>query len=215
MSRFGKMPVAIPAGVTVTVTEDNVVTVKGKLGTLERKFENCVHITVEDGHVHVSCKEATGKNARKINSRAHSMHGLTRVLIHNMITGVTEGYKKILMIVGVGYKAVKQGKDLQLFLGYSLTPNGQPQKKYIFRDNDQVTYEVPDDAAIKKEGIDQMVKEKINAGLIVVVKGIDKQAVGQAAAVLRAQKSPEPYHGKGVRYIDETVRRKAIKKSTK
>ena len=188
---------AIPTGVTVTVTEDNVVTVKGKLGTLERKFENCVHITVEDGHVHVSCKEATGKNARKINSRAHSMHGLTRVLIHNMITGVTEGYKKILMIVGVGYKAVKQGKDLQLFLGYSLTPNGQPQKKYIFRDNDQVTYEVPDDATIKKEGIDQMVKEKINAGLIVVVK------------------SPEPYHGKGVRYIDETVRRKAIKKSTK
>ena len=129
-----------------------------------------------------------------------------------MVTGVTHGYKKVLMIVGVGYKAVKQGTTLQLYQGHSLMPNtGMPQDKFIIEDTDTIKYEVPSEDEIKKQGIDKMTTEKISSSLIIVVKGIDKQEVGQAAAVIRGKRPPEPYHGKGVRYIDESVRRKAGK----
>ena len=141
-----------------------------------------------------------------------SVHGLTRALIQNMVTGVSQGYKKVLMIIGVGYKAVKTGKDLQLFLGHSLMPSvGTPQAKFIISDTDTVKLSVPTEAEIKAQGIDKMTTEKVNSGNIIVVEGVNKQEVGQMAAVIRGKRPPEPYHGKGVRYIDEYVRRKAGK----
>ena len=203
MSRIGRMPVEIPAGVTVTVN-GNTVTVKGPKGTLTKSFSERITVAVEGNQVLVT-RPTDEKEDR-------SLHGLTRALVQNMVTGVSQGYKKILMIIGVGYKAVKSGKDLQLYLGYSLMPGvGTPQAKYIVSDTDTVKLSVPNEGEIKAQGIDKMTSEKINGGLIIVVEGIDKQEVGQMAAVIRGKRPPEPYHGKGVRYIDEYVRRKAGK----
>ena len=203
MSRIGRMPVEIPAGVTVTVN-GNTVTVKGPKGTLTQSFSERMTISVEGNQVHVA-RPTDEKEDR-------SLHGLTRALIQYMVTGVSVGYKKILLIIGVGYKAVKSGKDLQLFLGHSLMPGkGTPQAKYIISDTDTVKISVPNEAEIKAQGIDQMTTEKINGGIVIVVEGADKQEVGQMAAVIRGKRPPEPYHGKGVRYIDEKVRRKAGK----
>ena len=203
MSRIGRMPVEIPAGVTVTVNGNNV-TVKGPKGTLTDNFSERMTITVEGNQVLVQ-RPTDEKEDR-------SVHGLTRALIQNMVTGVSQGYKKVLMIIGVGYKAVKSGKDLQLFLGHSLMPGvGTPQAKYIISDTDTVKISVPSEADIKAQGIDKMTTEKVNSGNIVVVEGANKQEVGQMAAVIRSKRPPEPYHGKGVRYIDEYVRRKAGK----
>ncbi len=184
MSRIGRMPVAIPAGVTVDVANGNVVTVKGKLGTLTETFSPRMTIKVEGAEIVVS--RPTDEKEDK------SLHGLTRALLHNMVVGVTEGYSKKLEIVGVGYKAIKQGKNLQLYLGHSLMPNGQPQSKFIMQEADGITFEVPDPNTI-------------------IVKGISKQAVGQTAAVIRGKRPPEPYHGKGVKYTEEHIRRKAGK----
>ena len=203
MSSIGRMPVEIPAGVTVTVN-GNPVTVKGPKGTLTQSFSERMTISVADNKVHVE-RPTDEKEDR-------SLHGLTRALIQNMVTGVSVGYKKILLIIGVGYKAVKSGKDLQLFHGHSLMPGkGTPQAKYIISDTDTVKISVPNEAEIKAQGIDQMTTEKINGGIVIVVEGADKQEVGQMAAVIRGKRPPEPYHGKGVRYIDEKVRRKAGK----
>ena len=203
MSRIGRMPVEIPAGVTVTVN-GNTVTVKGPKGTLTESFNDRMTIAVEGNQVLVT-RPTDEKEDR-------SVHGLTRALIQNMVTGVSAGYRKILLIIGVGYKAVKVGKDLQLFVGYSLMPGtGLPQAKYIISDTDTVKISVPTEAEIKAQGIDKMTTEKINGGIVIVVEGANKQEVGQMAAVIRSQRAPEPYHGKGIRYIDETVRRKAGK----
>ena len=203
MSRIGRMPVEIPAGVTVTVN-GNTVTVKGPKGTLVESFNERMSIVVEGNQVLVT--RPTDEKEDK------SLHGLTRALIQNMVTGVSQGYKKILMIIGVGYKAVKSGKDLQLYLGHSLMPGkGTPQEKFIISDTDTVKLSVPNEAEIKAQGIDQMTTEKVNGGIIIVVEGINKQEVGQMAAVIRGKRPPEPYHGKGVRYVDEYVRRKAGK----
>ena len=203
MSRIGRMPVEIPAGVTVTVN-GNTVTVKGPKGTLTDSFSTRMTITVEGNQVLVA--RPTDEKEDK------SVHGLTRALIQNMVTGVSQGYKKILIILGVGYKAVKSGKDLQLYVGYSLMPGkGTPQAKYIISDTDTVKISVPNEAEIKAQGIDQMTTEKVNGGIVIVVEGANKQEVGQMAAVIRGKRPPEPYHGKGIRYIDETVRRKAGK----
>ena len=203
MSRIGRMPVVIPAGVTVTVN-GNTVTAKGPKGTLTESFSERMTITLEDNKVIVT-RPTDEKEDR-------SVHGLTRALIQNMVTGVSVGYRKILVIMGVGYKCVKVGKNLQLFLGHSLVPtSGLPQDKFIISDTDDVKISVPTDAEIKAQGIDKMINEKINSGLVIVVEGADKQAVGQMAAVIRGKRPPEPYHGKGVRYIDEYVRRKAGK----
>ena len=201
MSRIGRMPVEIPAGVTVTVN-GNTVTVKGPKGTLTQSFSERMTIAVEGNQALVT--RPTDEKEDK------SLHGLTRALLQNMVTGVHTGYKKVLMIIGVGYKAVKTGKDLQLYMGHSLMPKvGTPQAKFIISDTDTVKLSVPNDNEIKAQGIDKMTTEKINSGLIIVVEGIDKQEVGQMAAVIRGKRPPEPYHGKGVRYIDEYVRRKA------
>lgn len=208
MSRIGRMPIAIPAGVTVTIAEGNVVTVKGALGTLTKTFNPAMDIKVEEGHIHV-----TRPNDE---AEMRAAHGLTRALLHDMVVGVSEGYKKVLMIVGVGYKAVKQGNKLMLYLGHSLMPKtGLPQDKFIMEDTDTVKLEVPSEDEIKKQGIDKMTTEKVSSSLVIVVKGIDKQEVGQTAAVIRGKRPPEPYHGKGVRYITEAVRRKDIGKSSK
>ncbi len=186
MSRIGRMPVEIPAGVTVTVEDGNRVTVKGKLGTLTEQLHPRMTITVEGNHAYVT-RPTDEKEDR-------SLHGLTRALLHNMVVGVTEGYSKKLEIVGVGYKVVKQGKTIQLYLGHSLMPNGQPQAKFCMTEENGITFEVPDANTI-------------------IVKGVDKQLVGQTAAVIRGKRPPEPYHGKGVKYAEEHIRRKAGKTS--
>ena len=180
MSRIGRMPIAIPAGVTVTIAENNKVTVKGPKGTLERVLPEELTIKEEDGHVVVS-----RPNDLK---RMKSLHGLTRTLINNMIVGVTNGYEKVLEVNGVGYRAAKQGKKLTLNLGYS----------------HPVEMEDP-------EGIETVLDGQNK----ITVKGIDKEKVGQYAAEIRDKRRPEPYKGKGIKYADETIRRKVGKTGKK
>ncbi len=185
MSRIGNMPITVPAGVTVTVAEGNNVTVKGSLGTLTNKFSTLITIK-QDANV-ITLTRANDEDLTR------SLHGLTRALLADMVIGVSAGYSKTLKIEGIGYKATKSGKNLQLFLGHSLMPTtGLPQAKFIFPEENGITFDVPDQNTI-------------------VVKGIDKQAVGQIAAVIRSKRPPEPYHGKGVLYEGEHVRRKAGK----
>ena len=183
MSRIGRMPVAVPAGVTVTIADGNVVTVKGPLGTLTETFAEIITIKQEGAELIV-----TRPNDEK---EVRSLHGLTRALLNNMVVGVTTGYTKTLEVVGVGYKVAKQGKNLMLYLGHSLV-NGMPQAHLVVAEPEGITFEVPNPNTI-------------------VVKGINKQAVGQIAAVIRSKRPPEPYHGKGVKYSDEHIRRKAGK----
>ena len=180
MSRIGRMPIAIPAGVTVTIAENNKVTVKGPKGTLERELPVEMMIKEEDGHVVV-----TRPNDLK---RMKSLHGLTRTLIANMITGVTAGYEKVLEINGVGYRGAKQGKKLVLNLGYS----------------HPVEMEDPEGVETVMDGQNK-----------IIVKGIDKEKVGQFAAEIRDKRRPEPYKGKGIKYADETIRRKVGKTGKK
>ena len=180
MSRIGRMPIAIPAGVTVTIAENNVVSVKGPKGELVRELPVEMEIKEEEGKIIV-----TRPNDLK---RMKSLHGLTRTLIANMITGVTAGYEKKLEINGVGYRAAKAGKKLTLSLGYS----------------HPVEMEDP-------EGI-ETVMEGQN---IIFVRGIDKEKVGQFAAEIRSKREPEPYKGKGIKYADEVIRRKVGKTGKK
>ena len=187
MSRIGRMPIEVPAGVTVTIAEDNVVTVKGPLGTLTEKFNSRMMITLE-GNVITVTRPTDEKEDR-------SVHGLTRALLNNMVVGVTTGFTKVLEVVGVGYKAAKVGKTVELYLGHSLKANGKPQDKFCITEPEGITLEVADKVV----------------PITITVKGIDKQAVGQMAAVIRSKRPPEPYHGKGVKYADERVRRKAGK----
>jgi large subunit ribosomal protein L6 len=179
MSRIGRLPVAIPAGVTVEIKEGNAVTVKGPKGTLERVLPSEMTIKEEDGHIVV-----TRPNDLK---KMKSLHGLTRTLIHNMVVGVSEGYQKTLEVNGVGYRAAKQGKKLVLNLGYS----------------HPVEMEDP-------EGLESSVD-----GNKIIVKGIDKEKVGQYAAEIREKRKPEPYKGKGIKYADEVIRRKVGKTGKK
>ena len=183
MSRIGRMPIAVPANVTVTIADGNVVTVKGPLGTLTETLSTKLTIAQENNEIVVT-RHSEEKEDK-------SLHGLSRALIANMVEGVTNGYTKTLEVIGVGYKVAKQGKTLQLFLGHSLV-NGMPQEKFLITEPDGITFEVPNPNTI-------------------VVKGYDKQAVGQIAAVIRSKRPPEPYHGKGVKYSDEYIRRKAGK----
>ena len=179
MSRIGRMPIVVPAGVTVEIAENNKVTVKGPKGTLERVLPSEMDIKLENGEVVV-----TRPNDLK---KMKSLHGLTRTLIANMVTGVTEGYAKTLEINGVGYRAQKQGKKLVLSLGYS----------------HPVEMEDP-------EGLESVVEDNK-----ITVKGIDKEKVGQYAAEIRGKRAPEPYKGKGIKYADEVIRRKVGKTGKK
>ncbi len=187
MSRIGRMPITVPAGVTVTIADNNTVTVKGPLGTLTETFSARMSIKQEGAELTVT-RPTDEKEDR-------SLHGLTRALLNNMVVGVTEGYTKTLEIVGVGYKVVLQGTTLQLYLGYSLEANGQPQEKYCIKAPEGIKFEVPDKMAVPT----------------IIIKGIDKQLVGQIAAVIRSKRPPEPYHGKGVKYQNEVIRRKVGK----
>ena len=187
MSRIGRMPITVPAGVTVTIADNNQVTVKGPLGTLTETFNSRMMIKLEGDVITVS-RPTDEKEDR-------SVHGLTRALLQNMVTGVSQGYSKTLEIIGVGYKAAKVGKTVELYLGHSLMSNGKPQDKFCITEPEGITLEVADKAV----------------PITITVKGISKQAVGQMAAVIRGKRPPEPYHGKGIRYVDEYVRRKAGK----
>ena len=180
MSRIGKMPIAIPAGVTVEIAENNKVTVKGPKGTLERVLPSEMDIKMEGSEIVVSRPNDLKK--------MKSLHGLTRTLINNKVIGVTEGYEKKLEVNGVGYRAQKQGKKLVLSLGYS----------------HPVEMEDP-------EGLETV----LDGQNIIVVKGIDKEKVGQYAAEIRAKRAPEPYKGKGIKYADEVIRRKVGKTGKK
>jgi large subunit ribosomal protein L6 len=180
MSRIGRLPIAVPAGVTVDIAENNKVTVKGPKGTLERVLPAEMTIKLEDGHV-VLTRPYDLKKMK-------SLHGLTRTLINNMVIGVTEGYEKTLEVNGVGYRAQKQGKKLVLSLGYS----------------HPVEMEDPADLEVVVDGQNK-----------IIVKGIDKEKVGQYAAEIRAKRAPEPYKGKGIKYADEVIRRKVGKTGKK
>ena len=176
MSRIGREPITVPAGVTVTVAAGNVVTVKGPLGELTQSFNTALTIAQEGDKILVS-RPNDEKEMR-------ALHGLTRTLVNNMVVGVTKGYEKKLEIVGVGYRVEKQAGKIVLGLGYS--------HPVVFEEANGVKFECPDSTTI-------------------LVKGIDKQAVGQVAAVIRSKRPPEPYLGKGIKYTGEYIRRKAGK----
>ena len=180
MSRIGRMPIAVPAGVTVDIAENNKVTVKGPKGTLERVLPVEMQIKKEGEEIIV-----TRPNDLK---KMKSLHGLTRTLINNMVVGVTTGYEKVLEINGVGYRAAKSGKKLTLSLGYS-----HP-------------VEMTD-----PEGLEAVLEGQNK----IIVKGIDKEKVGQYAAEIREKRAPEPYKGKGIKYADEVIRRKVGKTGKK
>ena len=180
MSRIGKMPIAIPAGVTVDIAENNKVTVKGPKGTLERVLPAEMEIKKEGEEIIV--------NRPNDLKKMKSFHGLTRTLINNMIIGVTEGYEKKLEVNGVGYRAMKKGKILTLSPGYS----------------HPVEMEDPEGVEVTVEGTNE-----------IIVRGIDKEKVGQYAAEIREKRAPEPYKGKGIKYADEVIRRKVGKTGKK
>lgn len=172
MSRIGRMPITVPAGVDVKIA-DNLVTVKGPKGELHQQFSKELAIKMEDGVITI---------ARPSDDKKHrALHGLTRSLISNMVEGVVNGYSKTLEIDGVGYRAAKQGKNLVMNLGFS--------HQVIVSETDEITIEVPQPNQI-------------------VIKGIDKQKVGQFAAEVREKRLPEPYKGKGIHYLGERIIRK-------
>ena len=184
MSRIGKLPISVPAGVTVTL-KDDVVTVKGPKGEMSQYVNPAINVTIEDGHVVL----AENENAMLDNSKQkHAFHGLYRSLVHNMVVGVTEGFKKELSVQGVGYRVAKQGKDLVMNLGYS--------HQVTMSEVEGITIDVPNPNTI-------------------IISGPDKQKVGQFAAEVREKRPPEPYKGKGIRYADEYVRRKEGKTGAK
>jgi len=184
MSRIGKQPVKIPSGVTITVGNDNVVTVKGPKGELKQPIDRDIKVEVKDGEVNFT------RPTDQIRHRA--LHGLYRALIANLVKGVTEGYKKNLELVGVGYKASNQGNLLDLSLGFS----------------HNIIFEIPKElklATAQEKGQNPTIS----------LEGTDKQLIGQVAAKIRGLRKPEPYKGKGVKYVGEVIRRKAGKAAGK
>lgn len=183
MSRIGKLPVEIPTGVTVDVSKDNLVTVKGKLGELSQQVDPEIEVAVEENRVIV--KRPTEQK------RHRALHGLYRSLVNNMVQGVSEGYEIKLELVGVGYRAENQGQLLDLVLGYS-------HHTYI---------ELPSEVKV------EAVTDK-RSNPIVTLKSCDKQLIGQVAAKIRSFRTPEPYKGKGVKFVGEVLRRKAGKSAS-
>ena len=180
MSRIGRAPIAIPAGVEIKIEENNVVTVKGPKGTLTQQFNPNMAIAMEEGALHV-----TRPNDAKEN---RALHGLTRTLLHNMVVGVTEGFKKELDVNGVGYRVAMEGSKLVMNLGFS--------HQVIVEEVEGIKIEAPTPNKI-------------------IISGCDKQQVGQFAAEVREKRPPEPYKGKGIKYTDEVIRRKAGKTGAK
>jgi large subunit ribosomal protein L6 len=184
MSRIGKKPVTVTNGVNITVSNENVITVKGPKGELKQEIDRDIKVTVENGEV------VFARPTDQIRHRA--MHGLYRALVANMVKGVTEGYTKKLELVGVGYKASNQGNLLDLSLGYS----------------HNILFEIPKELKVATQ------QEK-GENPKITLEGIDKQLLGQVAAKLRSLRKPEPYKGKGVKYVGEVIRRKAGKAAGK
>ena len=180
MSRIGRAPITVPAGVEVKIDENNHITVKGPKGTLERDLVPQMKVELDAGVLHVKRTDDSKEN--------RSLHGLTRSLIENMVVGVTNGFEKKLEINGVGYRAAKEGKNLVMNLGYS--------HQIVVPETEDIQIDVPDANHI-------------------VIKGIDKQKVGQFAAEVRGKRPPEPYKGKGIKYDYEVVRRKEGKTGAK
>ncbi len=180
MSRIGRAPIAVPAGVEIKIEDNNLVTVKGPKGTLTQQLHPNMTIKQEGAELHV-----TRPNDLKEN---RSLHGLTRTLLHNMVVGVTDGFKKTLDVNGVGYRVAMEGGKLVMNLGYS----------------HQVTMEAPEGITIETPSANQ-----------IVISGFDKQLVGQFAAEVREKRPPEPYKGKGIKYSDEVIRRKVGKTGVK
>ena len=180
MSRIGRMPITVPAGVEVTIAENNVVTVKGPKGTLTQALRPEMILEQDGNTIHVK---------RPSDDKLHcALHGMTRALLHNMVVGVSEGFKKELEINGVGYRAAKEGNELVMNLGYS--------HQVIVSDTEDIKIESP-------------------APNKIIITGIDKQKVGQFAAEVRSKRPPEPYKGKGIKYVDEVIRRKVGKTGAK
>ncbi len=184
MSRIGRKAITVPEGVTITVSKDNVVTVKGKKGELKQAIDRDITVEVKDGQV------TFYRPTDQIRHRA--MHGLYRALIANMVRGVMDGYERKLELIGVGFKAANQGNVLDLSLGYS----------------HNIIFEVPKEIKVATQ------QEK-GQNPMITLEGIDKQLIGQVAAKLRSLRKPEPYKGKGVRYVGEVVRKKAGKAAGK
>ncbi len=178
MSRIGNKPITVPAGVEVTINGQDI-TVKGPKGTLSRTIHKNIKVELKDGVITVTRPDDAPEN--------RSLHGLTRTLVNNMVVGTTEGFERRLEVNGVGYRAAKQGNNLNLTLGYS----------------HPVVVEAP-------EGITFDVEQNI-----IIVKGMDKEVVGQTAAVIRTKRPPEVYRGKGIKYVEETIRRKEGKAGKK
>ena len=184
MSRIGKAPVTVPNGVTVTVGNNNIITVKGPKGELKESIDRDMKVEVKDGSINIA------RPTDQIRHRA--LHGLSRALIANMVKGVTEGYAKKLELIGVGFKAANQGNVLDLALGYS----------------HNIIFEVPKEIKVATEQLK-------GQNPTISLEGIDRQLLGQVAAKLRGLRKPEPYKGKGVRYVGEVVRKKAGKAAGK
>ena len=180
MSRIGRAPITVPAGVEITLGDNNVVTVKGPKGSLTKQFNANMVIALDNGVLTVSRPNDAKEN--------RALHGLTRTLISNMVVGVTEGFKKDLDVNGVGYRVAKEGNKLVMNLGYS--------HQVIMEEIPGITIEVPGPNKI-------------------IVNGCDKQKVGQFAAEVREKRPPEPYKGKGIKYVDEVIRRKVGKTGAK
>ena len=180
MSRIGRAPITVPAGVEVKIADGNIITVKGPKGTLERQLDPNMSLELEGNVLHVKRPNDEKQN--------RALHGLTRTLVNDMVVGVTEGFSKTLEIQGVGYRAAKEGKNLVMNLGYS--------HQVIIPETEDIQIDVPD-------------------ANHVVIKGIDKQKVGQFAADTRKKRPPEPYKGKGIRYQGEVVRIKEGKTGAK
>ncbi len=184
MSRIGRKPIAVPSGITVTVTKENLVTVKGPKGELKQQIDRDIKIEVKDNEIELS------RPTDQIRHRA--LHGLYRSLLSNMVKGVSDGYKRQLELIGVGFKASNQGNLLDLALGYS----------------HNIIFEVPKEI---KVGTEQLKGDNPK----IMLEGTDKQLIGQVAAKIRGLRKPEPYKGKGVRYTGEVVRKKAGKAAGK
>jgi large subunit ribosomal protein L6 len=183
MSRIGNLPVNLPAGVTVNVGDTNVISVKGPLGELNQAINRDLKVEVVDNQVIIS---------RPTDSKDHkSIHGLSRALITNMVQGVSEGYKKELELVGVGYRAEAKGQQLELSLGYS----------------HEIIFQLPQEVKVET-------KTERRSNPIITLTSIDKQLIGHVAAKIRSLRPPEPYKGKGVRFVGEHIRRKAGKSAS-
>ena len=186
MSRIGKLPISIPSGVTVTC-KDNVVSVKGPKGELTQTVDPSIDIKIEDGSITFNLAENSGVEQKQ----QQAFHGLYRALVHNMVVGVSEGYKKELELVGVGYRASNQGNIIELSLGYSHS----------------IFIQLPNEIKVET-------KSERNKNPLIILESADKQLLGQVCAKIRSFRKPEPYKGKGIKFVGEEIRRKSGKSAS-